>query len=151
MILPFTETRGFTQPLRRLPNGDYSHMTRFEGPVTPFIRKMARLTEDDNRPVYNLKMLFEEDFKFSKEPVPGLELVDIVTNATRRALVGNLRKEGWNEIPTLMIHQNPQYIDFSLLGADPMPGGKVAYADVEKHFRKGGRIMLPPAVRSQYW
>lgn len=151
MVLPFTETRGYSKPLRELPIGDYSHMKRFETPITPFQRKMARRKEDDNRPAYNLKMIFDEDFKFSKEPVPGLELVDIVTNATRRALVGNLRKEGWNEIPTLMIHQNPQYIDFSILGADPMPKDKVPYADVEKHFRSGGRIMLPAELRNKDW
>lgn len=151
MILPFTETRGFTQPLRQLPIGDYSHTKRFETPITPFMRKMAGLKDDDTRPAYNLKTIFDEDFKFSKEPVPGLELVDIVTNATRRALIGNLKMEGWKEIPTLMIHQNPQYIDFSLLGADPMPKGKVPYADVEKHFRNGGRTMLPANGRVEDW
>lgn len=151
MILPFTETRGFTEPLRQLPIGDYSHMKRFETPVTSFMRKMAGLTDHDTRPAYNLKMIFDEDFKFSKEPASGLELVDIVTNATRRALVGNLRKEGWKEIPTLMIHQNPQYIDFSLLGSDPIPNKRLSYSDVEKHFRSGGRIMLPPQFRDEYW
>jgi hypothetical protein len=43
----------------------------------------------------------------------------------------------------------PQYIDFWLLGADPMPKDKVAYADVEKHFRSGGRIMLPRQLRDK--
>lgn len=49
--------------------------------------------------------MFREHFCFSSEPLPGLELADIVTNCLRRSLVGNLREEGWLPLRDLMINR----------------------------------------------
>jgi hypothetical protein len=41
--------------------------------------------------------------------------VDILTNAVRRALTGNLQREGWQNFHRLMIHENDgPYISFVL-------------------------------------
>jgi hypothetical protein len=41
------------------------------------------------------------DLRFSSAVEPGLELVDIIVNATRRALVGALGEAGWCGIPAV--------------------------------------------------
>ena len=74
----------------------------------------------------------------------GLELVDILTNAVRRALTGNLAREGWENIPRLMIHMRDHYIKFMRLeGASEEPQ-IYPYANVARHFLSGGKYMLSP-------
>lgn len=95
---------------------------------------------------YDLKLLLDEDFRFSSGPDYGLEMVDIVTNATRRALKGNLGKEGWWQIPTLMIarEQSLRFCSFS----KEADSSNLPYRDVVmKGFRRGGRDMITPANR----
>ena len=82
-----------------------------------------------------------ESFRFSSEPEPGLELVDIVTNALRRGLIGNLGEAGWLPLRGLMIHRSNVYV--SPVGLLP-PDRKLARAllPAMNRFRTGGRIML---------
>ena len=142
IILTFMETRGFKEPFKLLPIGDYSQFKRFETEPTEWLKMMAGDGDGDG-PAINLSMILQENFKFSKEATPGLELVDIVTNATRRALKGNLQKPGWKQIPTLMVHNRPDYIDFVILGSDPIPEENPPYVEVIKAFRRDGRQMIP--------
>jgi hypothetical protein len=64
----------------------------------------------------------KESFTFAVEATPGLEFVDMITNATRRAFRGNLQKQGWSRIPQLMVHL-PKRPDLSMLSLqdDPEP------------------------------
>jgi hypothetical protein len=85
-----------------------------------------------------------ESFRFSCEAEPGLELVDILVNGTRRALMGNLKLEGWRSIPELMIHRRHHYIHIaSLLRSDPQGRGW-PYMPVLEHFSRCGKNMLAP-------
>lgn len=95
---------------------------------------------------YNLKLLLEEDFRFNSGVDYGLELADIVTNATRRALKGNLSSEGWRQIPALMIARE-QTLHFCSLST-AVNSSHLPYRDVVmKAFRRGGRDMLTAASR----
>jgi hypothetical protein len=91
----------------------------------------------------SLKLLLK-DIQFSSDVQPGLEFVDILTNAVRRALTGNLQREGWQNIHRLMIHDNDaQYISFVLF----QEGGDVIHnapyrSIVNEGFSKNGRLML---------
>jgi hypothetical protein len=72
-------------------------------------------------------------------------LVDIVTNATRRAIIGNLRPEGWRNIRRLMIHKKDQYIQLAnLTDGNPYQDVAVPYATVIRQFGSGGRSMIAP-------
>jgi hypothetical protein len=74
----------------------------------------------------------------------GLEMVDILANAVRRSLTGNLQKEGWQNIHRLMIHRNEgPYISFVVYHEGPDVIRNPPYADVVREgFSKGGRLML---------
>ena len=121
-----------TRPAPVIEGADYSFYERFNA-------RAARTCGTD------LKLLLR-DIRFSTTAEPGLELVDIIVNATRRALLGSLGEAGWRRIPQLMIHRNEQpYIQFIILGegADAIrypPYGRI----VRQHFSNGGRPMLTP-------
>jgi hypothetical protein len=85
------------------------------------------------------------DLKFSSAAEPGLELVDIVVNATRRALVGNLGEAGWRKIPMLMVHRREPYIQFMILAEGSDQFRHPPYARlVNQFFSRGGRSMIAP-------
>lgn len=52
----------------------------------------------------NLRKMITEIFRFSSDPEQGLELADIVVNATRQAMIGNLGMPGWQHPPP---HDSP--------------------------------------------
>ena len=83
-------TRSRNHPAPYLEGADYSHFARFDGAAGV----SGESGVDLNLLLANLR------FSFLSEA--GLELVDILVNAIRRALVGNLARKGWGGIPGLM-------------------------------------------------
>ena len=150
-ILPVLQSRTLSRPIQSLPVGDYSFMKRFEIPLTPFLRQHRR-SKDNGAPAMNFAMILGEHWMFSKDPEPGIELVDIITNATRRALIGHLGRSGYRDIPTLMIHRNPPpYIKLvSLLDAPLAPRG-YDYSAVLQEFGQRGRNMSTRKTVSRNW
>jgi hypothetical protein len=150
VVLPIIQTQSLTRPIRAISSGHYSHMKRFETSMSSFLLAHATSRIEADAPAIDIGMIMRESFRFSKESEPGIELVDIVTNATRRALVGHLRPEGYRGIPRLMIHRNPsQYISLLAILDPPIPPCKHPYAAVLREFGKNGRNMIarPTAPR----
>jgi len=150
-IFPVLQTHSFARPFRQLPAGigDYSHLRRFETKADPFIRQMSGWKEGDPEPL-DLGLVMKESFKFSSDADPGLELVDIITNATRRALRGNLKQKGWGRIPQLMIHRGKrEYISLFSFQDDPEPERIFPYAEILDAFRHDGRLLLPKHEREK--
>ena len=77
-------------------------------------------TPEDRPKVIDLQLLLA-DLRFSSGIEPGLELIDILVNAVRRALIGNLRFEGWRDIRRLIIHRRDHYINLMLLAGVGQP------------------------------
>jgi hypothetical protein len=86
-------------------------------------------------------LILKEHLRFSSDTEPGLEMVDILTNAIRRALTGRLAKEGWSDIRGLMIHRKEPYIGLVGLKEAAVPS---SYEGVVRHFTEGGKTMLSP-------
>jgi hypothetical protein len=97
---------------------------------------------DEKEKGTSLKLLLR-DLRFSSKAEPGLEFVDILTNAVRRALSGNLKKEGWQNIHRLMIHRNEPYISFVVFheGTDVVHAAPYTNI-VHEGFSRDGRLML---------
>jgi hypothetical protein len=87
------------------------------------------------------------DLRFSSRVETGLELVDILVNAVRRALVGNLQDVGWRDIRRLMIHRPEHYIELMLLAGASQEPRAPNYARVVRHFSTGGKPMVSPRFR----
>lgn len=123
------------RPSPRLPLGDYSF----------YDKKYATLDADGEEGT-DLKVLLE-NFRFSAEIEAGLEFIDILANAIRRALTGKLQKEGWCNIRKTMIHSNEDaYVHFVLFREGP---DLIQHASYEKvvydGFTSGGKMMLTPS------
>lgn len=133
------------RPGAMLKGGDYRHFQRFILKALPeYLRDVAPKTDSQLGSGIDLQMMFRESFRFSTEVEPGLELVDIVTNALRRALVGNLREQGWLPLRRIMIHRSDVYVRPVSLYFDNRKLAR-SYSRTLNHFRTGGRSMWTPS------
>jgi len=143
VVMPILQSKSLREPMAVFTEGDYSHFRRFLGEIPPYLKPHIRDPRGSGDAI-DIRKLMTESFRFSWEAEPGLELVDILVNATRRALMGNLKLEGWQGIPELMIHRRHHYIHFvSLLRSDPQ-GRNWPYMPVLEHFGRCGKNILAP-------
>jgi hypothetical protein len=89
-IKPALQTKFAINPIASIKCGDYSHMTRFHMTELSEFHRRVLNAKADGPPGLDLGKILSESLRFSFDPEPGLELVDILTNATRRALRGSL-------------------------------------------------------------
>ncbi|MGM4905903.1 hypothetical protein AB8B21_07520 [Tardiphaga sp. 866_E4_N2_1] len=141
-IKPALQSKFAVNPLASIKCGDYSHMDRFHmREISEFHRRVLN-PQPDGPPPLDLGKVLSESLRFSFLPEPGLELVDILTNATRRALRGNLQAEGWREIPSLMVNRSPQNIHLVSLDDSVPETAHLPYGKVVRAFDRGARSML---------
>lgn len=148
-IVIWLQAMALEKPGVFMAEGDYSHFERFRFDELPaYLAEEVRKRGIRSSGGIDLGRLFTESFRFSSEIEAGLELVDIVTNALRRAFVGNLGEAGWLPLRSLMIHRADLYVQpRSLLTADKQLAR--AYKRTLNHFREGGRIMIAPRFRTE--
>jgi hypothetical protein len=139
ILLPLLMARSVEQPMALFEEGDYEHFKRFEGALPDWLPKPEGAAETTT----DIKRLMMEHFRYSSDSEPGLELVDILASAARRALVGRLQMSGWSGLPSLMIHRREHYIHLVKLHGRPTEPN-IQYARVLRRFTQGGRVMLAP-------
>lgn len=148
-LVIWLQAMSLERPGAMLPGGDYRHFRRFILAELPaYLRDVAPPGDRTYGAGVDLQLMYGESFRFSSEPEPGLELVDIVTNALRRGLVGNLGEAGWLPLRGLMIHRSDVYV--SPVGLIHSDDRKLARSllPVMNKFCTGGRIM---ATRGLQW
>lgn len=141
VMLPTLQSWSLQNPGARLVGGDYTYYARYLGDgLSDYLIDKAKLTfsPDDPKPI-DLRKIFENT-RFSSTNEIGLELVDILTNGVRRAILGNLQPEGWLPIRSLMIHRKGQYVTMVSLDGDE--SYSMDYTPVLRQFTSGGRNML---------
>lgn len=141
VILPITQSKTMREPLARVTGGDFSHQDKLKTEPGEYIRQFAK--DPENGEFFDLRPILSDDFRFSADTNCGLEAVDIMANAVRRACSGNLKQFGWSDIPSLMIHRRDHYLRLFSLAPDGLEPTSVPYMDVISAFRSGGRQMLP--------
>lgn len=124
------------RPAPAMEGADFSFYDRFKG----------RIDQGETYASWGTDLsLLLADLRFSPAPEVGLELVDIIVNATRRALVGSLGEAGWRSIPRLIIHRKQPYIQFLMLAEGSDQVRRPAYTPiVRRHFSQGGKSMVAP-------
>jgi hypothetical protein len=129
-------TMSKTRPSPTLSVGDYSFYERF------------RFGGDTDEKGIDLKLLLK-NIRFSTKPEEGLELVDILVNAIRRTLMGNLQKPGWKNIHRLMIHRNEPYLRFIIFGdgEDIVKHTRYENIVIEGFSSRGKSMMTPSTTR----
>ncbi len=142
-ILPWMQTAMLRDPPGFCSSFNFRHFSRFFAEPNEFFLSLqpeGRL--DERAAVVNINMLMKEHFRFSCAAEPGLELADIITTATRRAIVGNIGREGWRHLPSLIVNRKGENLHvLALTGADK-PAKRLPYNDVIKDFRNSPRKMF---------
>ena len=142
VVMPMLQSKSLRNLMAMFAEGDYSHFERFSAEIPAYLKPY--MCNSVTNLATDVKKLMTENFRFSCAAEPGLELVDVLVNATRRALVGNLGIEGWRRIPELMIHRRHHYINMiSLLPSNPEREAWPYMATLE-HFSRRGKNMLAP-------
>jgi hypothetical protein len=127
VIPAMIQSKSERDPWITLKGADYSYFQHFETDWPEWAFPGVAPPEDGKS--INVKKLLSENFRFSDEAEPGSELVDVLTNALRRALTGNLREEGWGKLPCLMVHRPQHYFE---LRHDDCPRGSLAPSSAEE-------------------
>lgn len=161
-VLPMLQKESAQQPPVQFGFEDYSAFQRYQAPMDPTL--LAKIAEHRGEDIeylrsrvglQNISMIFGEDFRFSSAPEAGLELVDILTNAVRRSLRGNLSENGWQNIPRLMVDRPWPYPYFTLFAENDSGGADVALVPnsqfpygsaIEKYFLIGKQMFTPDSV-----
>jgi hypothetical protein len=142
MVLPGIEARTFREGIMRVEGGDYRFHERYRvADIGCYKRQFVK--NPTSGEFFDLKMLLKEDFRFSAEPEFGLEVVDILTNAIRRSLNGNLSRAGWSLIPEIMIHRRSHYITLAHLTDNSIGKVRASWMRVLNDFRTSGRSLIP--------
>ena len=145
-LVVWLQALSLKRPANMLRSGDYRHFRRFMSDNVPaYLQGVAPEVEGGESPGFDLQLIFRESFRFSSDPEPGLELVDIVTNALRRGLVGNLGETGWLPLRSLMIHRADFYVRPVTLRYQNEVISRPVSAVLHR-FREGGRNMLTKAT-----
>ncbi len=133
------QAKSIREPIATIVEGDYSHFNKHFDVLPEFLRTSQRETGIDIRAV------LMDQVHFNMSGTPGLELVDILTNATRRALVGNLKPEGWGELGRLIIRERKQHrVRIMAIGAIEVLRMGRPYVRVLNTIDRFGRSMFPP-------
>lgn len=149
VVMPFCESDSLSKPMAFLEGGDYSwfdrnfnvDMTSAPKHLQQFIKK-----ERQNEPfhAFDVKKVLSEYRSFeSSNKNLGLQLVDIVVNAIRRALHGNLQVSGWGDLGRLMVSPEKGKNAMKMVALhndaalNPIP-----YGGIIKHFDKLAKPML---------
>jgi hypothetical protein len=147
VVRPMLQSKMLREPMVTLREADYSHFERFDTTIGDHLKPHIPHRQSDQ--ATDLNKVMTEDLRFSSEVEPGLEMVDVLVNATRRALMGNLGHLGWRDLRSLMIHQAHHYIQvMTLLSVEPSLK-RWPYMPVLRHFSSGGRVMLAPRFRRE--
>jgi hypothetical protein len=130
-------------PSNFLIGADYSCFDRFLLKEVPdYLKDRAPPNLDRVRGAgVDLQLMFGESFRFSSEPEPGLELVDIVTNALRRALRGNIPEKTWIQLGRLLIRRTDLNVRAVTMSFDDEMTFR-PYARVVQKLALTGRDML---------
>ena len=147
VVMPSLQSKSLRKPFPVFDEGDYTYFSRFDMEVPDYLK--PNMKGPAEKAGTDIGKILRESFRFSSQPEPGLELVDILVNATRRALNGNLQKLGWAKIPRLMIHRGQHYIRMLAMTKGESTARDRQYARVLQNFQNGGREMLLPHFYKQ--
>jgi hypothetical protein len=115
LLSKFIQGRQFTSDPKDkilcISDGDYTYFEKFCDQIDkwpehlPARDRVSAGTEKIN--VVSLHKIINDTFAFGDSSVtPGLQLVDIVTNAFKRAISGKLQIDGWQNLGRLMFRRN---------------------------------------------
>lgn len=145
-VKPFLQSHSIRRPMAMLKGGNYSVFYQSFPPMpTPeYLKHLIRDAEtNDLKAVLDRHMHFAQSHEHS-----GLQIVDVLTNAVRRALSGRLQSTGWLPITKLMIRKSGGSVNFIGLGHGRTSLSGSCY-QVARKLTRGRRSMIPDTPLSK--
>ncbi len=134
MAAGFIQTKGIEMPGVAVEEGDYTFFRR--NFMSADATWPAQLPKPRSRGplergmIWNLKKVLYESLSFiNSQNCCGLQLVDIVTNAFRRALMGKLKRQGYERLGELMRKLGPSPVEMHLFNSLDSLRGVPEYKD----------------------
>ena len=106
LAMGFLQTLFLNNPIQVLDSGDFTSLEKYESKTAEIPNHLKKYAKEGiNRSSrFDLKKVLTESLYFSDSKMStGLQIIDILVNAVRRAFNGNLQIEGWGEIGRLML------------------------------------------------
>jgi hypothetical protein len=148
VIHPIVYAHSLREPLVMVEGGDYSFFEKFRDDDE---ERMAAIREEENLDeeidALSMAKIFNESLTF--DPLfgnLGIQLADILVNATQRAMNGKLQRLGWADIGALMVGQSSapiRVISFNTTDDSPRQGTfrSPAFSFIEETKRKSKSIL----------
>jgi hypothetical protein len=150
MIRPSLMYKSLDEPLDKLMGADYSAFQKYLGVLPAVPQYLSGVLEDEEPFEYidNGKILGDVQFTNSVEEL-GIQLVDILCNALRRAMNGNLQRQGWETLGCLMVgaekgHNVIRMVDLTAPSSWVIQREQVPYSAVVELTDKIAKPMLSP-------
>jgi Protein of unknown function (DUF3800) len=149
LLVGALQAKSFRKPLLQLVEGDYTAFERFQGSESETPAHLVQATGMKFPFQYvRMKSIVKENFRVgTPAEFVGLQVVDIVANALRRALNGNLRREGWEGIAGLMVQSLRGTQVLNLIDLSNQPRRTFAfppsYHSVVPYIDANARALLP--------
>jgi hypothetical protein len=125
LVLPFVQSSSLSAPLAMADWCDYSAFDvafLMDGGTPSYLRPYLQPTpRARERPLDVRKLLARLQFSSSAE-TPGLQMADIAVSIIRRALVGNLKPDGWRRLGSVMIRPASESEVVRVLSLHPSRG-----------------------------
>ncbi|HEX8196080.1 MAG TPA: DUF3800 domain-containing protein [Pyrinomonadaceae bacterium] len=124
-IFPVMSAQSLKKPIFFAEGGDYSYFEKFHNLDKKYLEEIENEGGFEPNEVKAIKLseVLGKNFRFQDSKTSlGLQIVDILANATQRALNGKLGKIGWENIGSLMIRRVPNPIQLVALKPDKKPG-----------------------------
>jgi len=122
------------RPLVMLDGGNYSYLFRNYSSADqqwPSHLPNPRIATDRKAPILDLRKLLCGELQFKVSEISaGLQFVDVVTNAFRRAVMGRLRYSGWCRMGELMMRLKGDAVGMFQLSHDGRIRGKPLPSDI---------------------
>jgi len=125
LLVPFIHGRQFSgdfgSKIVALEGGNYDYCKRFFKRIDKWPEHLPEsrpgVREKNDIEVLDIKLILKESFTLEDSAAkPGLQLVDAVTNALRRALMGNLQYDGWARLGALMFRWKDKSVRLAHFG-----------------------------------
>jgi hypothetical protein len=104
IVGPFLETMSISSPLSELEGADYSAFSKYRGEMAEVPEHLREHVSRRKRPFTYINLdLVLGDLKFSaSHRLTGIQIVDTLAAAVRRACNGTLQRTGWKGLGRLM-------------------------------------------------
>jgi hypothetical protein len=112
-LFPIMSTQSANDPISFVEGGDYSYFEKFEERNTEWIKQIEQEKGLEPGELVSAKLwkVIGEHFVFQDSKFNlGLQMADILANATQRAMNRKLKLAGWRDIGRLMMTRRPTAI-----------------------------------------